>query len=266
MLWTSTIQITEDTPDILPLPAFGEGTEGKQGCWLTFQNPFSTMDQGQVRPTIDGAELRKQDTGSAVGRDRSPHPKSLYLQSLDKCTASFFLSILFQNSWYQGSNVLVLGHMPSIETFVSCLSARRVRGSAILCYHDCCHKISLTCAHSSSSTLVTSFSQVVTPKQPCKSTWPRNTKTWPKTLQGIPALMACDLTHISKRKRGDTAVCWASQPASVCPVFLLNKPLYPHLSALFSSFPSSSLPSQPGDVCCFVHVVSLTLSALLRGT
>ena len=49
-------------------------------------------------------------------------------------------------------------------------------------------------------------------------------------------------------------------PASVCPVFLLNKPLYPRSSALFSSLPSSSLPSPPGDVCWFVHVVSLTLS------
>ena len=46
---------------------------------------------------MDGDELRKQDTGSAVERDRSPHPKSLYLQSTDTCTASFFLSILCQN-------------------------------------------------------------------------------------------------------------------------------------------------------------------------
>ena len=49
------------------------------------------------------------------------------------------------------------------------------------------------------------------------------------------------------------------QLASVWPVFLLNKSPA-RSSALFSSFPSSSLPSQPEDVCWFVHVVSLTLS------
>ena len=58
----------------------------------------------------------------------------------------------------------------------------------------------------------------------------------------------------------------STQPACVWPVFLLNKPLYPSSSALSSSLPSSSLPSPPGDVCWFVHVVSLTLSPPLRGT
>ena len=55
----------------------------------------------------------------------------------------------------------------------------------------------------------------------------------------------------------------STQPASVCPVFLLNQPLYPRSSALFCSLPSSSLLSQPGDVCWFVHAVFLTLSPLL---
>ena len=49
------------------------------------------------------------------------------------------------------------------------LSAACVRGSAILCYHDCCHRISLTCAHSSSRALTTPFCQVAAPKQPCCS-------------------------------------------------------------------------------------------------
>ena len=58
----------------------------------------------------------------------------------------------------------------------------------------------------------------------------------------------------------------STQPASVWPVFLLNETLYPRPSPLFSSLPSSSLPSPPGDVCWFVHVVSLTFSPPLRGT
>ena len=36
--------------------------------------------------------MRKQDTASAVERDRSPHPKSLYLQSTDAWTAIRLLS------------------------------------------------------------------------------------------------------------------------------------------------------------------------------
>ena len=119
---------TEDklsrTTGELQLPAFGEGTERKHGYWLTFKFLLSTMDQDPGRLTIDGDEQQKQDTASAVERDRSPHPKSLYLQSTDACTASFFLSILCQKSWFKESNVLVLGQMPSEEKFSHLLACK----------------------------------------------------------------------------------------------------------------------------------------------
>ena len=54
-----------------------------------------------------------------------------------------------------------------VKKFLSAACAC-VRGSAILCYHDCCHRISLTCAHSSSRALTTPFCQVAAPKQPWK--------------------------------------------------------------------------------------------------
>ena len=142
-----------------------------------------------LRPTIDGGKLLMQDTASAVERDRSPHPKSLYLQSTDACTASFFLSILRQNSWCQVSNVLVRGEMPSEELLVSCLSAGRVRGSAILCYHDCCHRISLTFAHWSSCALTAWFYQVAAPKQPCDDQplfTPSAQRPWHVRRQSLP--------------------------------------------------------------------------------
>ena len=88
------------------------------------------------RPAAKARHCKRTRTQS------QPHPKSRYQQSTDACTASLFLSILCQNSWCQGSNVLVLGRKPSEAIFVSCLSARRVRGSAILCYHKCWHRIS----------------------------------------------------------------------------------------------------------------------------
>ena len=130
-------------------------TRGLFSAWSSSRHVRRTTTQGRRSTETD--ELRKQDTASAGERDRSPHPKSLYLQSTDACTASFFLSY---------SNVLVLGQMPSEEIFVSCLSARCVCGSAILCYHDCCHRISLTCAHWSSRALTTPFCQVAASKQP----------------------------------------------------------------------------------------------------
>ena len=53
-----------------------------------------------------------------------------------------------------------LGQKRSKEIFVSCLSQRRVRGSAILGYHDCAIEFH-------SRALTTPFCQVAAPKQPC---------------------------------------------------------------------------------------------------
>ena len=188
MLWSSTIPFAEDklsqTTGDLQLPAFGEGTEGNKVAKNILNFCCRRWTKAPVRPTIDGDELRKQDTASAVERDRSPHPKSLYLQSTDACTPSFFLSILCQNSWCKGSNVLVFGQTQSEEIFVSCLSARRVCRSAILCYHDCCHRILLTCAYSSSRALTTWFCQVAAPKQPCKKLRPKMTKIASRGMGG----------------------------------------------------------------------------------
>ena len=72
-------------------------TRGLFSAWSSSRHD-GQPHHGKAARTIDGDELRKQDTASAVERDRSPHPKSLYLQSTDACTASFFLSILCQNS------------------------------------------------------------------------------------------------------------------------------------------------------------------------
>ena len=72
-------------------------TRGLFSAWVELQ-PEARRTTTQGRRSTETDELRKQDTASAVERDRSPHPRSLYLQSTDACTASFFLSILCQNS------------------------------------------------------------------------------------------------------------------------------------------------------------------------
>ena len=85
------------------LPSVKARRENK-AIGLHFKVLLSTMDQGpgkandRRRRAAKARQLKTLQAQSNTIAAPTSHPKSLYLQSTDACTASFFLSILCQNS------------------------------------------------------------------------------------------------------------------------------------------------------------------------
>ena len=128
-----------------------------------------------------------QDPGKADRRRRAVKAGHLVEVQSSAIAASIFRAFIFDQPMHalllslcryfakiadaKGAKSLSLVKCQVKKIFVIRLATpRRVRGSAILCYHDCCNRVSLTCAHSSSRVLIrphvrSPFCQVTTPKQ-----------------------------------------------------------------------------------------------------